>query len=77
MLLDNATFNFLGITWRVKHPGEFKFQAFTEPKIQNLPSSGYNCAASKIYWLHYKTVIFSYSGVGTYEPCKTKYVELL
>ena len=56
---DSATFNFLGITWeKAKGPGEFIFQAFTEPKIQNLSSGRHHGAASQIYSLRYKTLSF-------------------
>ena len=53
------------------------FQAFPEPKIQNLSSGAHHCAASKIYWLRYKPLVLSYSRVGTYEPRKTMFVKLL
>ena len=62
---------------RVEGPGEFNFQAFLEPEIQSLSSGGHHCAASKIYWLRYNTIVLSYSGVETYEPCETMYVKLL
>ena len=56
---DSATFNFHGITWeRAKGSGEFIFQAFTEPKIQNLSFGGHHGAASQIYVLRYKTLSF-------------------
>ena len=29
------------------------------------------------YWLHYITLLLSYSGVRTYEPSKTMYAKLL
>ena len=54
---------------RVEGPGEFNFQAFLEPEIQSLSSGGHHCAGSKIYWLRYNTIVLSYSGVETYEPC--------
>ena len=71
---DSATLNFLG---RAKGPGEFIFQAFTEPKIQNLPSVLHCSAASGRYSLRYKPLILSYSRVGTYEPCKAVHAKLL
>ena len=68
---------FYGWLGRAKGPGEFIFQAFTEPKIQNLLSGGHHGAASEIYWLRYKPLVLIFSGVGTYGPCKTMYVKLL
>ena len=59
-----------------KVPESF-FQAFTEPKIQNLPPGGHHGTASEIYWLRYKPLVLKYSGVRTYEPRKTMYVKLL
>ena len=47
-------FNFLGITWESQKSWWVIFQAFTEPKIQNLFSSWHHGAASQIYWLRYK-----------------------
>ena len=49
-----------------KCSGEFTVQAFTEPKMQNVPSSGHHGVASKIYWLHYKPPVLSCTEVGTH-----------
>ena len=60
---DNAKFNFLGIILESKRSWTAHFQAFREPKIQNF---GNHVATSKIYWVHYKPPVLSYSEVGTY-----------
>ena len=59
--MQNSTF--YGSFGIAKGPGEFIFQAFKEPKIQDFDNHG---ATSGIYWVYYKPPVLSYSEVGTY-----------
>ena len=43
--------SFEGCFGRVQDPGEYIFQAFKEPKIQNFGNHG---ATSGMYWAYYK-----------------------
>ena len=63
---DIAKFNFLEIIWRVKCPGGFIFQAFSEPKIQCFFWGGRGGGG-----VHYKTPVLSYLKVGKYVVLKT------
>ena len=60
----NAKFNFLGIIWESKRLGEYIFQVFKKPKIQNFGKHG---ATSGIHRVYYKSPVLSYLEAGMYD----------
>ena len=51
---------------KAKDPGECIFQDFRRPKIHKFQFGCKHGDASRMYWVHYKPPVLSYSEVGTY-----------
>ena len=60
---DNAKFNLI----EQKGPGEFISWDLKEPRTQKFLRQLQWSLLSRVYWVHYKSLVFSYLKVGTHE----------